>query len=106
MLKLTSNILEEIKNGQKKDLELVDRVVLVNQGKSVDFILNENGVLMFRDRVCVPDVLELEKRILEEGHMSSLSIQLGATKMYQDLKGLFWWPGIKKVLACEFNRLI
>jgi len=27
MLKLTSNILEEIKVGQKEDLELVDRVV-------------------------------------------------------------------------------
>jgi hypothetical protein len=33
MLKLTSNILEDIKNGQKEDLELVDHVVLVNQGK-------------------------------------------------------------------------
>jgi hypothetical protein len=53
MLKLTSNILEEIKNGQKEDLELVDRVVLVNQGKGGDFRLGENGVLMFRDRVCV-----------------------------------------------------
>ena len=74
MLKLTSNILEEIKNGQKEDLELVDRVVLVNQGKGVDFRLDENGVLMFCDRVCVPDVLELKKRILDEGHRSSLSI--------------------------------
>ena len=33
MLKLTINILEEIKNGQKEDLELVDRVVLVNRVK-------------------------------------------------------------------------
>jgi len=49
MLKLTSNILEEIKNGQKEDLELVDRVMLVNQGKCGDFRLGENGVLMFRD---------------------------------------------------------
>jgi len=48
MLKLTSNILEEIKKGQKEDLGLVDRVVLVNQGKSVDFRLDENGVLKFR----------------------------------------------------------
>jgi len=63
MLKLTSNILEEIMNGQKEDLELVDRVVLVNQGKGVDFRLDENGVLMFRDQVCVSDILELTKRI-------------------------------------------
>jgi hypothetical protein len=71
----------------------------------VDFILDKNGVLMFCDRVCVPDVPEFKKRILEEGHGSSLSIHPGATKMYQDLKRLFWWPGMKKdivefVYAC------
>jgi len=96
MLKLTSNILDEIKVGQKEDLELVDRVVSVKQGKGVDFRLDEHGVLMFRDRVCVLDVPGLKKRILDEGHKSSLSIHPGVTKMYQDLKGLFWWPGMKK----------
>jgi len=99
MLKLTSNILEEIKVGQKEDLELVDRVVLVKQGKGVDFRLDQNGVLMFRDRMCVSDVPELKKRILDEGHQSSLSIHPGATKMYQDLKRLFWWLGMKKDIA-------
>ena len=58
MLKLTSNILEEIKVGQKEDFEHVDRVVSVKQGKGMDFRLDEHGVLMFRDRVCVPDVSE------------------------------------------------
>jgi len=105
MLKLTSNILEEIKVGQKEDLELVDHVVLVKQGKGVDFRLDEHGVAMFRDRVCVPDVSELKKCILDEGHKSSLSIHPGATKMYQDLKKCFLWPGMKKdipefVYAC------
>jgi len=96
MLKLTSNILEEINVGQKEDLELVDRVVLVNQGKGVDFRLDQNGVFMFRDRLCVP---KLKKRILDEGHRSSLSIHPRATKMYPDLKRLFWWPGMKKEIA-------
>jgi len=40
MLKLTSNILEENKNSQKDDLGMVDRLVLVNQGKGVDFRLD------------------------------------------------------------------
>jgi hypothetical protein len=80
-------------------LELVNRVVLVNQGKGGDFRLGENDVLMFRDRVCVSDVLELKRRILEEGHRSSLSIHPGVTKMYQDLKRLFWWHGMKKEIA-------
>jgi len=99
MLKLTSNILEEIKVGQKEDLELVDRVVLVKQVKDVDFRLDEHGVLMFRDRVYVSDVPELKKRILDEGHQNSLSIYPGVTKVYQDLKRLFCWPGMKKDLT-------
>jgi len=99
MLKLTSNILEEIKGCQKEDLELVERVVLVKQGKGTGFRLDEHDVLMFRDRVCVSDVPELKKRILDEGHKSSLSIHPGATKMYQDLKKLFLWPGMKKDIA-------
>ena len=61
--------------------------------------MGDNGVLMFRDRVCVPDVLELKRQILDEGQRSSLSIHPGATKMYQDLKRLFWWPGMKKEIA-------
>ena len=55
--------------------------------------------MRFGDRVCVPDIAELRKSILEEGHRSGLSIHPGATKMYHDLKKLFWWPGIKKEIA-------
>ena len=35
------------------------------------------------------------KMILEKSHRSSLSIHPGATKMYHDLKKLFWWSGLK-----------
>jgi len=34
--------------------------------------------------------------ILEEGHKSRLSLHLGMTKMYQDLKETFWWQRMKK----------
>lgn len=44
-------------------------------------------------------VLELKKSIIEEGHRSGLSIHPGATKMYQDLKKLFWWPDMKKEVS-------
>ena len=70
-------------------------MTLINQGKGDKFIIDENGVMRFRGRVCVPDIPELKKIILEEGHRSGLSIHPGATKMYQDLKKLFWWPGMK-----------
>lgn len=31
--------------------------------------------------------------------MSGLSIHPGATKMYEDLKKLFWWSDLKKEVA-------
>jgi hypothetical protein len=99
MLQLTSGILEEIRAGQKVDLKLIDLLELIKQGKAIDFEVDGNGTMRFQGRVCVPDVPELKKRILEEGHRSNLSIHPGATKMYQDLKGMFWWPGMKKEVA-------
>ena len=56
-------------------------------------------MLRFRNRICIPDDAEMKKVILEESHRSKLSIHPGATKMYQDLKGLFWWPGMKSDVA-------
>lgn len=41
MLKLTSNILKEIKESQKVNLELVDHSVLINQCKGKDFRVDE-----------------------------------------------------------------
>nr|XP_027186625.1 uncharacterized protein LOC113784598 [Cicer arietinum] len=42
---------------------------------------------------------ELRKMILEEGHRSCLSIHPRATKMYKDLKKIFWWPKMKRDVA-------
>ncbi|KAI5446460.1 hypothetical protein KIW84_014333 [Lathyrus oleraceus] len=105
MLKLTSGILEEIGEGQRSDLSLIDRLTLINQGNECDFRVDENGVMMFRDRICVSDVPELKRSIIEEGHRSGFSIHPDATNRYQDLKKMFWWPRIKKedakfVYAC------
>lgn len=65
-MKLTSGIFEEVINGQKIYLGFIDYLVLINQGKGVDFRIDENGVMRFRDMVCIPDVPELKKIILEE----------------------------------------
>lgn len=47
----------------------------------------------------MPENSELKKMILEESHRSSLSIHPRATKTYQDLKKMFWWPGMKQDVA-------
>ncbi|KAA3470022.1 DNA/RNA polymerases superfamily protein [Gossypium australe] len=50
---------------------------------------------MFRDRICVPMNEELIQKILYEAHNRCLSIHLGSTKMYNDLKHRYWWPNMK-----------
>lgn len=52
--------------------------------------------MRFRDVIYVPDEFECKMSVLEEGHRSKLSIHPGAIKMHQDLKKVFWWPGMKK----------
>ena len=85
MLKINNefldSIIEEIRIGQKSDVNLVDKLTLINQGQGGEFRIDENDVIRFGDRVCVPDVAEIKQSILEEGQRSGMSIHPGATKM-------------------------
>ena len=65
----------------------------------IEFTVNEDGVLYYKDRVCVPDDNDLRKAILEEAHSGSFSIHSGSTKMYQDLKMSLWWFGMKRDIS-------
>ncbi|KAJ1692761.1 hypothetical protein LUZ63_009459 [Rhynchospora breviuscula] len=60
------------------------------------FKLNDEGLLCFDDRVCVPENTELRKEILSEAHESGYTIHPGEVKMYKDLRRYFWWPNMKK----------
>nr|KYP53511.1 Transposon Ty3-G Gag-Pol polyprotein [Cajanus cajan] len=104
-LRVTNSLIDEIREGQKMDPFLLSRVEKLNQAVKSEFRIGVDGVLRFKDRLCIPSVPELKRAILEEGHKSILSIHPGATKMYQDLKKMFWWPKMKReveefVYAC------
>ncbi|MCI66315.1 hypothetical protein A2U01_0087573, partial [Trifolium medium] len=53
------------------------KLVLINEGKDTNIKVDESGVMRFRGRVCVLDVPELKKIIMDEGHRSRLSIHPG-----------------------------
>ncbi|WMV14167.1 hypothetical protein MTR67_007552 [Solanum verrucosum] len=42
---------------------------------------------------------EHQERIMEEAHSSIYSIHPDSTKMYRDLREVYWWNGIKKDIA-------
>jgi len=68
------------------------------------FRVDENGILWFKDRLVVPKGRELRNQILSEAHSSKLSIHPGSSKMYLDLKPLFWWIKMKKEIAAFVDR--
>ena len=51
---------------------------------------------MYQEKFCVPKVDELRNRVLEKDHGSHYSIHPVSTKMYHDLREIFWWEGLKK----------
>ena len=87
-LQITSSIVDKIKEGQQDDPELVKLSKKVEEGTTQDFTVKE-GVLRFKDHLCVPNNAELRKELLKESHDSTLSTHLGSTKMYQDLRSYY-----------------
>ena len=72
---------------------------MVLRGETKEAIIDEEGVLRIKGRVCVPRVDDLIHTILTEAHSSRYSIHPGATKMYRDLKQHFWRCRMKRVIA-------
>ena len=58
-------------------------------GQALYFFEDEQGILWFGNRLMVLKVEALRKKILDEAHDSLLSIHLGSTNMYRDLKPRF-----------------
>jgi len=65
MLQINSEFLKSIKEAQKVDVKFVDLIVGNNQTKDNDFKVDDQGVLRFRGRICIPNNDEMKKMILE-----------------------------------------
>ena len=72
--------------AQKSDVKLQQRVQLVRNGNETDYSIKENGGLFYKNRLCVPNVQELKKKLMYESHKTIFSMHPGGNKMYQDLK--------------------
>jgi hypothetical protein len=59
------------------------------------FRQDSKGILWFEDRLVVPKNKYLKKKILDVAHLSKFSMHPGSTKMYHDLKPLYWWTRMK-----------
>ena len=84
--------------AQHLDPETARLVEKARKEQLPDLRTDDQGVLWFKHRLCVPKG-EAREVLLKEAHDSAYSIHPGTTKMYLDLKIRYWWRGMKKEIA-------
>ncbi|XP_070015626.1 uncharacterized protein [Nicotiana sylvestris] len=94
----TSFLLTEVNECQYKDPVLVYYRDTTLQ-KETPFKITEDGVLTYQRRLCVPNIAGLRLQVLGETHYSRYSIHPGATKMYHDIREVYWWDRMKMDIA-------
>jgi ribonuclease HI len=98
-IELEPTLEQDIRKGQKDDEKINKIRQLIKDGKGKDFHEDAEGVVWFKDRLCVLDIKSIRELILKEAHETTYSIHPGSEKMYQDLKKRFWWYGMKRDIA-------
>ncbi|GKG04165.1 retrotransposon protein, putative, ty3-gypsy subclass, partial [Tanacetum coccineum] len=75
------------------------------EDKHTEFSVDDDGIVWFKDRLCVPNDQALREKVVTEAHSSPFTIHPGSTKMYRDLKQYFWWNGMKQDVTPRPKRV-
>nr|GEZ08088.1 hypothetical protein [Tanacetum cinerariifolium] len=88
---------EREKPLRKEDLGRMQRQI---------FKIRSNGIRYHDKRIWLPLHGRLRDLIMHKSHKSKYSIHPGSTKMYQDLKKLYWWPNMKADIATYVGQCL
>ena len=88
-LEIQPNLVEKIKEAQPGHPSIEGIKRKVSMGKASEFVIGNDGILRYRDRLCVPNIEDLKQQILAEVHTTPYSIHPGGTKMYKDIQERF-----------------
>jgi hypothetical protein len=98
-LVIQPSLQDEIKKHQLEDMFIAEEIRRIRAKQSSEFTLEDDGSLWYKGRICVPNIPDIKKTILEEAHQTPYTLHPGSTKMYMDLKGTFWWNNMKREIA-------
>nr|GEZ82142.1 putative reverse transcriptase domain-containing protein [Tanacetum cinerariifolium] len=90
---------ESLKEGnvQKEDLGRIQKQI---------FKIHSNGIRYHDKRIWLPLHGGLRDLIMHESHKSKYSIHPRSTKMYQDLRKLYWWSNMKANIATYVSQCL
>ena len=76
------------------------------EGKSVDYRINKDGLLTFKERIFVPNRMELKELILKECHRSNYSRHLGYQKMLTTIRKNYFCPSMIRDIVEYLNKCL
>ena len=76
------------------------------RGEIARFSTEIRGLLTWCDRVWVPDFSGIRQSVMEEVHKFRFSIHPGDTKMYRDLRLIYWCPCMKREITWYVERCL
>ena len=95
-------LVDQIKEGQKQISEMIKLRAEIEGGRKPKFHIRHDGLIVRGSRMCVPEISELKREILEEAHSSAYAMHPGSTKMYHTLREHYWWKGMKKEIEISY----
>ncbi|KAG8471955.1 hypothetical protein CXB51_036468 [Gossypium anomalum] len=105
-LRAKPTFLQQICEAQKNDEKLQVKRAQCESSNDPEFQVGSDGCLLFKGRVCVPQNSELIQKILREAHSGTMSVHPGSNKMYNDLKKMYWWSGMKRDISEFVSRCL
>ncbi|WVZ71094.1 hypothetical protein U9M48_019717 [Paspalum notatum var. saurae] len=85
-----STLEDQIREAQKTCPSIAELKVGMERGLLPYFRKDERGAIWLQSRLCIPQDKSISEAIMTEAHCTRYSIHPGSTKMYRDLKKLFW----------------
>ncbi|KAA0064254.1 DNA/RNA polymerases superfamily protein [Cucumis melo var. makuwa] len=86
----------------RRDFERAEIAVSVGE----DFSISSDDDLTFEGHLCVPEDSAVKIELLTEAHSSPFTMHPGSTKMYQDLRSVYWWRNMKREVADFVSRCL
>ncbi|KAL0534041.1 hypothetical protein IC582_028318 [Cucumis melo] len=105
-LSVQPTLRQKIIVAQLEDPYLVEKRRMVETGQGENFSISSDDGLMFEGRLCVPEDSVVKTELLSEAHSSPFTMHPGSTKMYQDLRSVYWWRNMKREVADFISRCL
>jgi hypothetical protein len=98
-LKVRSVFREKVLGAQQNDIEVSKIKYKIEFEVKTPFQILDDGMVVMGKRMYVPEDMALKDELLKEAYETKLNMLPRSTKMYKDLKELYWWPNMKKQIA-------